>query len=188
MAHPTQDPKTLPEGFRDYLLLLAHAQLGAQLRTKLDPEDVVQETLLQAQTKREQFRGQTDAEMAAWLRQILANVLRMQARRLGQQQRDPDRECSLELALEQSSARLEAWLAADQSSPSERVMRGEDLKRLADGLVQLSAEQRRAVELRHLSGASVEEISRLMQRTEESVAGLLRRGLKKLRELMAEPL
>jgi RNA polymerase sigma-70 factor (ECF subfamily) len=188
MTHATQGQRQSPDAFRDYLLLLARSQFGGHLRLKLDMEDVVQETLLQAHAKREQFRGQTDPEMAAWLRQILANVLRMQSRKLGRQQRNPGREHSLEAALEESSARLAAWLAADQSSPSERAMRGEDLKRLADGLVQLPAEQRRAVELRHLSGQTVEEISRLMDRTEDSVAGLLRRGLKRLRELMAERL
>jgi RNA polymerase sigma-70 factor (ECF subfamily) len=186
MTHPTQGDGQSPEKFRNYLLVLARAQLGPLLRTKLEPEDVVQEMLLQALAKRQQFRGQGDKEMAAWLRQILANVLATQLRRLGQQQRDSSRERSLEAALEESSLRLEAWLAADQSSPSEGAMRHEELVRLAEALVQLPEDYRTALELRHLRGQSVEEISRLMGRTERSVAGLLRRGMQSLRELMAD--
>ena len=60
------------ERFRHYLLLLARLQLGRQAQGKLEPSDVVQQTLLEAHRKREQFRGTTDAERAAWLRQMLA--------------------------------------------------------------------------------------------------------------------
>jgi RNA polymerase sigma-70 factor (ECF subfamily) len=98
--------------------------------------------------------------------------------------RDVGRERSLELDLQHSSARLEAWLAADQSSPSERAAREEELLNLAQALAQLLDEQRRAVELHHLLGRSVEETARELSRSESAVGGLLRRGLKTLRELM----
>jgi hypothetical protein len=58
--------------FRQYLLLLARLHLGDQARAKVDASDVVQETLLEAYRKRGQFRGASEAELAAWLRQMLA--------------------------------------------------------------------------------------------------------------------
>ncbi|HEV2950282.1 MAG TPA: sigma factor [Gemmataceae bacterium] len=58
--------------FRHYLLLLAQLHLGNPARAKLDASDVVQETLLEAHRKRGQFRGRNEAELAAWLRQMLA--------------------------------------------------------------------------------------------------------------------
>src|SRR5262245_44776212 len=126
------------EPYRDYLLLLAGLQLDPRLRGKLDPADVVQETLAHAHEKRDQFRGETEAELAAWLRKILVNELAAAVRRfLRAEKRDLAREWSLHSLIEESSARLEALLAGKQSSPSERAVRNEDLLLLAAALAKL---------------------------------------------------
>jgi RNA polymerase sigma-70 factor (ECF subfamily) len=176
------------EAYRDYLRLLAGVQLDPRLRGKLDPSDLVQETLARAHEKAEQFRGSTEAERAAWLRQILSNQIAAAVRRhLAAGKRDAGRERSLNAAVEQSSARLEALLAADQTSPSERAVRHEELHRLAEALARLPEDQRRAVELHHLHGLAVEDMAHELGRSESAAGGLLRRGLKRLRELMREP-
>ena len=182
MTHATQGQRQSPDAFRDYLLLLARSQFGGHLRLKLDMEDVVQETLLQAHAKREQFRGQTDPEMAAWLRQILANTLANTVRDYGRARRDAALERSLEASLADSSARLEAWLVTGGMSPSEHAERNEQLLQLAAALGRLPADQREALLLRHCHGMGVEDIGRQLGRTRASVASLLRRGLKQMRE------
>src|SRR5438876_4777969 len=94
------------ERFREYLRLLARLQLDPRWQAKLDPSDIVQQTLLQAYEARDQFRGRNTAERAAWLRQILARVLANAVRNLSRAKRDAGRERSLEAALSQSSSRL----------------------------------------------------------------------------------
>jgi RNA polymerase sigma-70 factor, ECF subfamily len=182
MALDEDDQVRPPERYREYLLLLARLQFDPKLQGKLDPSDIVQQTLLKAHQRRDQLRGRTEAERAAWLRAILAHVLADAARKYGQGVLG--RERSLEESLEQSSRRLERWLADSQPSAGRRIEGHEQLLRLADALARLPDDQRRAVELRHLQGVSVAEIGQLMGRSTAAVGGLLQRGLRALREMI----
>jgi len=174
------------EGYRDYLRLLARVQLSPRLQAKFDPSDIVQQTLLEAHKCRGQFRGQSEAEWLAWLRAILAHVLAAAARRFSAGARDLGRERSLEAEVDLSSERLEGLLAADQTSPSEGAVRGEDLLRLAHAMASLPPDQRQVVEMHHLKGMPLTEVAARMGRSRPAVAGLLFRGLNKLRQLLPD--
>ena len=153
MAKAIDTAALTPERFRSYLRMLAELQLGHGGRAKIDPSDIVQQTLLDAHRDRDQFRGRTEAEMAAWLRRLLACNLADAARLLGRAKRDAARERSLEAAIEASSARLEAWLAAEQSSPSEQAQRNEAILRLVDALARLPEANRQGAGAAALPGA-----------------------------------
>jgi RNA polymerase sigma-70 factor (ECF subfamily) len=171
MSPTSNAPNLALERYREYLRLLARVHLDARLQGKLDPSDIVQETLLKAHQAREQFRGGSEAEMAAWLRKVLANTLYDALRRYTSEARDIGLEQSLEGCVQESSQRLERWLSSEEDSPSHQAERNERLLRLAEGLAQLPEEQRRAMELKHLEGWSVADISQRLGRSEAGVAG-----------------
>ena len=124
--------------------------------------------------------------VAAWLRKVLAQTLADAVRDLERAKRDVGRERSLENAIDQSASGLEAWLAADHSSPSERAERNEQLLRLADALCDLPDDAREAVVLKHCRDWTLAQIAEHLGRTPSAVASLLHRGLKQLRELLHE--
>ncbi len=103
MTLPTEQAGQLLEPFRAYLRLLARLNLAPQLRGKLDPSDIVQQTLLQAYQALGQLRGQSEAARAAWLRQILVRNLAQAVRDFGRDKRDLAREQSLQAAVDASS-------------------------------------------------------------------------------------
>ena len=170
------------ERFRNYLRVLTRLQLGPEWSCRLDPSDLVQQTLLEAHQKRDQFRGHDDQARAAWLRRILANNVADAMRAQRRQKRDHARERSLEAELDASSACLGAWLVAEQSTPSEQAMRHERAVHLADALARLPRYQREALVLHYWQGCSLAEIGDRLDRSTDAVAGLLKRGLKQLRE------
>ncbi len=185
MTQAAPDPAGL-ERYRHYLELLARLHLQPRLRSKLGASDIVQETLLKAAQNLGQYQGRSETELVGWLRRILSNTLVDVVRQFEGAKRDVARERSLEASLAQSSARLEALLQSPPSSPSDHLVRHEQVLTLSSALARLPEDQRQAVELHYLQGYAIATVAQEMQRTERSVAGLVRRGLQKLRVLMAD--
>ncbi|RMF40911.1 MAG: sigma-70 family RNA polymerase sigma factor [Planctomycetota bacterium] len=175
------DTSTEFEAFRSYLHVLAETQLHAKLKSKVDASDIVQQTLLQAYRSRDQFRGQSSAEKAGWLRRILGNVVYALARDFSRQRRDVSREQSIQ-AIEASSIMLGNLLSAENSSPSAALHREERAAALAQAMLELTEEQRRAIILKYWENASLADIAQELGKSTEAVAGLIFRGMKRLRQ------
>jgi RNA polymerase sigma-70 factor, ECF subfamily len=182
MVQPLSHDHQALEKYRAYLHLLATLQIDRRLRAKVEASDIVQQTLVQAIGGWDQFRGQTDAETAAWLRKILARQLANAFRDLKRQKRDVRRERSMEGTLKQSASRLQSWLAADQSSPSQGAIASEQAVELANALAELPEAQWRAVTLHHFEGWTLQQVGEHLGRSPVAVAGLIKRGLATLRQ------
>jgi RNA polymerase sigma-70 factor (ECF subfamily) len=132
------------------------------------------------------FRGKSEAELLAWLKTILTRNLLNVARHYGAKKCDVGRELSLQAQIDQSSARLDKFLASGEASPSQYALHQERVQQLATALSQLLDDERTAVTLKHFHGKSLAEIAEHLGRSKTAVAGLLRRGLVKLRTFIHE--
>jgi RNA polymerase sigma-70 factor (ECF subfamily) len=172
-----------------YLKLLAQTQLVANVRVRVSPSDVVQETLLEAHRDFRSFRGGSEAEFLAWLRKILVhNLSRAVEQHLLADKRDVRREVSLDhlrASLEQSTVRLGAVLADDLPTPSSNAQNQENLVALADALVELRPDYRTVIILRHLEGLPFAAVAERMQRTPGATRMLWLRAMDQLRERLA---
>jgi RNA polymerase sigma-70 factor (ECF subfamily) len=178
----------LLDAYHNYLRLLARTGLDASLQGKADPSDLVQEALLHAVQRFGQFRGATDAELAGWLRQILARCLADFVRRYRTKGRRAGREQSLDDLLARSSQAMERVLATGGGSPSSSAQRRDLGVVLSDALAQLSDDHREVIVLHHLEGLGWDEVARRLGRTEGAVRMLWTRALKQLRPLIDEHL
>lgn len=177
----------LLERYRSYLTLLARLQIGRHIRGKADCADAVQETFLEAARHFANFRGDTEAELTGWLRQILATTIAHLVRRyLGTQARDARLERGLENDLDQSSRAFDRALVAVQSTPSQRVSRREQSVLVADALDRLPDDYREVIVLRHIEGLTFPEVAERMGRSVDSVEKLWLRGLARLRREFGE--
>lgn len=190
--HPTADQERQPfdphdlDRYREYLRFLADVQLRGPLRVKVDPSDLVQQTMLQAHNAANECRADNSAAKAAWLRQILNRNLLHAARDLTRDKRDYRRERSLEASIQESSGRIDAFLAGNDTSPSMRADRNEQIARLAAALGELPEAQREAIVWHYFHGCSLAEVGKQIGRSAPAVAGLVHRGLKSLRSVLAE--
>src|SRR5687767_8670144 len=104
--------------YRNYLQLLARTQMGAALRKRLEPSDIVQEALLEAHRDFGRFQGSSERELLVWLRRVLVRNMLDEAKRHTAQARDGRRQQSLEAILEASSGAIGKALAGGGSTPS----------------------------------------------------------------------
>jgi RNA polymerase sigma-70 factor (ECF subfamily) len=182
------DPRALGrllELYRTYLALLARLHIRRRLQGKFDASDLVQETFLKAHRHFAQFRGSSEPELVAWLRQILASSLANLVRHYyGTQRRDVRLELELAAAVDESSHALGNGLFARQSSPSGQAARREQAVLLAQALDHLPPDYREVMILRHLEGLTFPEVAERMGRSVDSVKKLWARGLAQLRALL----
>ncbi len=156
--------------------LKAKALVEAALARSMDPSFI----------KRNEFRGSTESELAAWLREILKHKLADALRDQHRDKRDIRRECTFDEGIDASFSRTEGWLVSLQSSPSQKAVKQEDLLRLSQALTELPEAQREVIVLHHLQGQKLAEVAAEMDRSEAAVAGLLFRGLRTLHTLLGD--
>jgi RNA polymerase sigma-70 factor (ECF subfamily) len=174
------------EEYRAYLETLTFIQIDPRLRGKFGMSDIVQQTLLEAWQELERLQALDDAGRKRWLRRMLVNNLLDEIEKWRAQARDPRREQSLEAAADESSCRLQSWLAAEDTSPSERLAEQEEALRLLEALSQLDARQREALILQKYHGQTLAQIAEQLGCTTGAVAGLHARGLQELRRLLPD--
>jgi len=178
------DPQSADELLRLYepvLRLLAEQLIGPVVRRREDASDIVQHTVLEAFKSFEQFRGQSEAEFSAWLKQIL----RRNVANLVRDHRAAKRDIRREMYLDDDEGSVSVtWRQPPgrSTSPSVRVIKAEAALNLANALDQLPEPQQLAVRMRHLEGRGIDEIAAAMNKTPAAVAGLVRRGLQGLRD------
>ncbi|MGE0608495.1 MAG: RNA polymerase sigma factor [Pirellulales bacterium] len=168
----------LLEMHRAWLKLLVRRSLSPRLASRLDESDLVQQACLSAYRNFGQFHGSSAAEFIAWMRRILDLNLQNLVRDQLAQCRNPGREAPLATADQ---------VVDRDDSPSQRALQGERAVQLARALEQLPSAQAEAIRLRYLEGMPLKEIVARMDRTEQAVVGLLKRGLEGLRQIMQPP-
>lgn len=172
------------ENFRSDLLVLAQGQIPRELRHRMDASDVVQETLMEAHQKRDQFRGENERELGGWLRTMLNYNLIDAIRSEKRGKRDARREIAQ--PLENSALRLADLFVADDTSPSQGLDRDERAARVSAAIQKLPEMQRKAVIMRYCDGESLAAIAKSVDKSPVAAAGLVKRGLAGLRKLLVE--
>jgi RNA polymerase sigma-70 factor (ECF subfamily) len=168
---------------RRYLLLMANRSLDAQLQQKIAPSDLVQETFIDAHRDFHRFEGDSEAELFAWL----CNILLHKAADAGRKYRGTaKRNIGRERALDDESGGLGLQVACNEPSPSAFAVVSEDERRLTEALEQLPTHYRQVIELRSLERLPFAKVGQSMGRSEDAVGMLWLRAIRQLRERLAD--
>lgn len=174
---------------RSYLAILARAEVESWLRTKVDPSDLVQQTLMEAHLAFDRFRGGTRAEWLAWLRRILAHNAADFVRQYGgTAKRELRREVRFRSPAESSAGPAGvAEPAGPVETPSQILIRREREIELARALDQLAPDHREVIMLRNLQRLRFDEVAQRMGRSRPAAQMLWMRAIEKLKDALQEP-
>lgn len=167
------------EDCRCYLLGIVEREVGPDLRAKAGASDLVQQTFLDACRGFAAFQGNSEAELLAWLRQILLHHLGKLARRYRDtQKRQLGREVSLSPAGSSAGPRPEP--AAPVESPSYEARARERDEALERALGRLPDDHRLVIDLRYREGRSFEEVAAALGRSLDATRKLWARAVDRL--------
>lgn len=169
---------------RNYVDLVARAQVESWMKAKVDASDLVQQTLLEAHRGFAKFEGQTEAEWLAWLRQILTHNTHDFIRRFRADKRRIGREVPLMTEANNTSDAVFQDPPDDCISPSQILLEQERQIELADAVSKLSADHQEVIMLRNLQHLPFDEVAERMGRSRPAVQMLWMRAIRKLEESM----
>lgn len=173
--------------YRNYLTVLATTQVDNRLRRRMSTSDLVQETMLAAHRDFAQFRGGSEGELVAWLRQILCNCLSHAVEKhVHAQKRDLRREVALEHVakkLDESMVHLSRLAVDGSPSPSQVMARREMAAELYNQLAKLKDNYRDVIIYRNLQSLSFDEIAERMEIKSGAARMLWLRAIAKFKEV-----
>jgi len=161
-------------------------RLDPRLAARIDPSDVLQETLAVADRRLPAFLRDRPLPFYPWMRRIAADRITDAYRRhLGAGRRSVKREEPPGLPGE-SVVELANRLAAPTSGPSARLHRQERSGRVRDALKSLPEKEREVLVLRYLEDLSTADAAAVMGVSESAIKMRLVRALQRLRDVLDE--
>lgn len=158
-------------------------QIGSKWRAKLDEDDVVQVTCMEAFLSIRQFRAGGMDSFIAWLKRIATHNLKDAIESLSADKR-PDPAKQVQNPREDSHVALYEYLGGQTKSPSHQARREEAKSALGRSVSKLPDDYQTVIRLRELEEKPLAEVARIMNRSEGAVHMLRARALDRLRELL----
>lgn len=165
----------LTSKYRNYLLMIANQDLDPAIQAKIGASDVVQQTMIRAQQKFDQFRGTSEKEFLHWLRTSLVNDLKDQRRHYRAHKRNSEAEIS-----QQDRSAVHRAVSDPNLTPGAHAMKQERVSALASELEKLPPDYRTVIELRNFEQLDFAEIGRRMDRSSDAACKLWGRAIEAL--------
>jgi RNA polymerase sigma-70 factor (ECF subfamily) len=186
--HDTDARGLLLQRHRRRLRRMVVLRMDPRLAARVDPSDVVQEALAEADRRLDKYAVERPLPFYPWLRQLAWDRLVEQHRRhIGAARRTVNREEAQPFRLPGSSFLALADKLLDQGdSPSAALERAEQRKRVRAALEALAEPDREVLVLRYLEQQSAAEVAAVLGITEAAAKKRALRALQRLREHLKE--
>jgi RNA polymerase sigma-70 factor (ECF subfamily) len=152
--------------------------MGAEIRSKLESMDVVQDALVYAVKDLGKFTYKNEGDFLLWLSKIVENRLRDNLDKLHANKRNIHKEVRLD-SYKQTTGKSFAGDVGpvDYTTPSAIISKREDLARLALAIDALKPEYRKVIVQTKIEGLSYKEIAVQLGKSPDAVRMLVSRAI-----------
>jgi RNA polymerase sigma-70 factor (ECF subfamily) len=169
---------------RDEMRLFVARRLDGELRSRIDPSDVVQEAQMKICMRLPDFLARQPMPFHLWLRKTAyEHLLMLRRRHVEATRRATSREAPL---LDPSVLLLARQLLAGGSTPSQNLHRRELARRVRQAVAQLAEADREILFMRNYEGFSYQEVGCLLGIENDAARQRYGRALVRLHQLLAE--
>jgi RNA polymerase sigma-70 factor (ECF subfamily) len=178
----------LMERHRNAVRQMIQMRLDRAVAARVDASDVVQDVLLEASQRLNDFIEAGSMPFHLWLRQLAKDrLIDMHRRHRGAQRRSVDREQRVGAgSSEQSSLNLDGVLADGQLTPAAASIRREIEQRFLTALQELGDDDRDIILMRHQEHLTNSEVAEALGLSQPAAGMRYLRALRKLREVLGE--
>lgn len=173
--------------FREPLKRVIRLRLNPKLNGRVDDSDIVQEVMVDALSKFENYSHAPQLPVFLWLRRLTClKIAEAHRNHLECQMRDVRREISFSQRnlAEVNSESLANWLLEDSAAAPERIVLAESVERMRRGIEKLSPEDRELIALKHFEQLTFTEIAAVVELPRSTVGRQYLRALNRLRALV----
>jgi RNA polymerase sigma-70 factor (ECF subfamily) len=172
---------------RGRLRRMVAARLDPRLAARVDPSDVVQETLADADRKLDGYLRDEPLPFFPWLRRLAwERLAKLHEHHVRTGKRAVGRERPPVGVSDESIAEFAEFLSTSASGPVQRLLRAELKARVRSALEKLQERDREVLVMRYLEGLSNAEIAALLDISEPAVRTRHTRALDRLHDLLVE--
>lgn len=169
------------ENHRDRLRRMVHFRLDPRLVGRLDPDDVLQETFLEAEKRLLAYR-EDDKPFLVWIRLITQQtMIDLHRKHLGAKMRTAGREVGAP-----RSGTLSGLFVGHFTSPSRAMMREEIRGRIENALQEMDEIDREVLMLRHFEDLSNKETAAVLGIQENAASNRYVRALGRLKGFLGD--
>ena len=182
----TEDLAAFIETHRRQLLAYADRNIGPALRTRVEPEDIVQEVVVSALSSIDQFQVEGRDPFRLLCQLAEQRIIDAHRHHVGAQKRSAAREVSMDAPVAGGDGfGFVNMLVASITSPSQAFSRDQKEFQLQQAIAELNDEQREILRLRFVEGLPTKDIAERIGKSDGAIRVTLTRTVAHLQEILA---
>ena len=177
----------LIERHRDAVLRMVQMRLDQKIRRRVDVSDVVQDVMIDASRRLQEYIANPVMPFHLWLRHIAKDrIIDAHRRHRGSQKRSVDREQGLAVpgADDHSTMDLAAHLCDGELTPAAAATQREMAERVEAAITELGEQDGEIIIMRHYEQLSNQEVAQALGLSEPAASMRYLRAVRRLREML----